>query len=139
MAGLLGSQGQSHWTPHNWKVLNKVVNKLYTNIDQTLVNLLNGLLHCEIAGLQENIFHGRSPGMWPLKMDKPWFFSDKPEKNCFTKSPHIKVLLVNKIWFWWLCYHLRTVIRNPRRNVKLNMGRIKCKESTSFYALWCIN
>jgi len=23
------------------------------------------------AELQENIFHGQAPGLWPLKMDKP--------------------------------------------------------------------
>jgi len=23
------------------------------------------------TGLQENIFHGQAPGLWPLKMDKP--------------------------------------------------------------------
>ena len=26
-----------------------------------------------------------SPGQWPLKMDKPWFFPDKPPKNVFYK------------------------------------------------------
>jgi len=30
-----------------------------------------------LAGLHENIFHGQAPGLRLLKMDKPWFFSDK--------------------------------------------------------------
>ena len=91
------------------------------------------------SGLQENIVHGQAPGMWPLKMDKPWFYLDKPEQTHFTKSSHIKVLAVNNFWFWWVRYHLRIVIHNPRINVELNMGRIKCKQYTSVYALRCIN
>ena len=67
----------------------------------------------------------RACGLW--KWTSPDFLSDKPEKKS-----HIKILLVNKLWFWWVHYHLRTVIRNPRRNVELTMGRIKCKQSTSF-------
>jgi len=39
----------------------------------------------------------------------------------------------------WVSYHLKTIFSNPRRNVELIMGRIKCKQSTSFYALQCIN
>ena len=80
------------------------------------------------SGLQENIFHR----LVALKMEKTWYFSDiflARKKKHFTKSPHIKVLLVNKLWFWWVRYHLRTVIRNPRRHVELTMGRIKCKQS----------
>ena len=69
-------------------------------------------------------------------MDKPWFFSDKPGNIFFTKSPHIKVLLVNKLWFWWVHYHLRTVIRNPRRNVELTMGRFKWKHSKCHVTLF---
>jgi len=90
-------------------------------------------LNSLFAGLQEYIFHGQAPGLWPLKMDKPWFFSDMhPPKKHSTKSPQIKVLLVNKLWFWWVHHHLRTVIHNPRRNVELTMGRIKCEQSTHF-------
>ena len=33
-----------------------------------------------------------------VKMYKPWFFSDKPPKINFTKFPHIKAFLVNKLW-----------------------------------------
>ena len=40
----------------------------------------------------------------------------------------------NKLWFWWVGYQLRPVISNPRRNVEFTMGRIKFKQSTSFYA-----
>ena len=48
-------------------------------------------------GLQENIFHEQAPGLWSLKMDGPDFVHTSPKKQHFTKSPHIKVLLVNKI------------------------------------------
>jgi len=27
-----------------------------------------------VTGLLENIFHGQAPNLWPLKMDKSWFF-----------------------------------------------------------------
>jgi len=34
-----------------------------------------------------------------LFMDKPWFFSDKPEKIFYFTKSHIKVLLVNNLSF----------------------------------------
>ena len=54
------------------------------------------LVNWKLDGLQENIFHGQALGLWPLKMDKPLFFQTR-QKNPFSKSPHIKVLLVNKL------------------------------------------
>ena len=49
------------------------------------------------AGLQENIVHGQAPGLWPLKMYKPLFCSDKLEKIHFKKCPHIKIKIRLKI------------------------------------------
>jgi len=60
------------------------------------------------AGLQENIFHGQARACGPWKWTSPDIFQTSPKKIHFTKSPHIKV---NKLWFWWVHYHLRTVIR----------------------------
>jgi len=40
----------------------------------------------EVSGLKENIFHGQALGMWPLKMDTPWFISDKPPKKSNTQN-----------------------------------------------------
>ena len=80
------------------------------------------------------------PGPVAFKKDKPWFFSRQAWKNPFYKiSSYQDLTSINKLWFWWVRYHLRTVICNPRRNVELTMGRIKCKQSMSFYALRCIN
>ena len=69
-------------------------------------------------------FHNVSQG------SKKTFFMDKPRacglwngqaliffRQDRKKSPKIKILLVSKLWFWWVHYHLRTVIGNPRRNV----------------------
>jgi len=40
---------------------------------------------CTALPLTANIFHGQVPDLWLLKMDKPGFFSDKPETNLFYK------------------------------------------------------
>ena len=90
-------------------------------------------------GSKKTFFKDKSRAYGPWKWTSPDFFQTNPNYYFFTKSPHIKVLLVNKLWFWWARYHLRIVISNPRRNVELNIGRIQCKQSTSFYALRCIN
>ena len=59
-----------------------------------LQNYPQAVWNCSIinipTGLQENIFHGQTPGLWPLKIDKP-------EQIHCTKSPDIKVLLINKL------------------------------------------
>jgi len=89
------------------------------------------------SGLQENIFHGQAPGLWPLKMDKPWlFFRQDPNKIPFYKISY-QGFTSKQIWL--VSYHLKTIFCNPRRNVELIMGRSKYKQSTSFYALRCIN
>ena len=74
-----------------------------------------------------------------MRMDivtSPDIFQTSPKKNLFYKSLHIKVLLFKKIE--WVSYHLKRIFCNPRRNVELFMDRIKCKRSTSSYALRCI-
>jgi len=96
-------------------------------LGRTMVLVHSTASHCK---------HFSWTSMWLLKMDKPWFFSDKPEKINFTKSLHIKVLLVNKLWFWWVIYHLKTVIRNQRRNDELTMGRIIGKQSICHFTLY---
>ena len=45
-----------------------------------------------------NIVHGQAPSLCPLKMGKPlFFFRQARNKIHFTKSPHIKVVLVDKL------------------------------------------
>ena len=56
-----------------------------------------------------------------VKMDKPWFFSDKPPKNSFYKISSYQGFPSKQTPIRWVRYHLRTVIRNPRRNVELIM------------------
>ena len=94
--------------------------------------------HFTRQGSKKTFFMDKPLGCGLWKWTSPNLFQTSPKKIHLTKS-HIKVLLVDKLWFWWVHYHLRTVIRNPRRNVQLTMGQIKCKQSTSFYALQCIN
>ena len=74
----------------------------------------------------------RTCGLW--KWTRPDFFSEKPPKTPFYKISY-QDFTFKQTLIWWVCYHLRTVIRNPRRNI----GWIKCKQSTSFYALRCSN
>jgi len=71
------------------------------------------------ARLQENIFHGQALGLWPLKMDKPWFFSDKPEKNPFYKISSYQGFPIKQTHIGFMSPLSRTVIRNPRRNIEL--------------------
>jgi len=42
-------------------------------------------------------FSWTSPGPVAFENGQALIFSDKPEKNPFYKSPHIKVLLINKL------------------------------------------
>ena len=50
-----------------------------------------------IARLQENNLHGQAPGLCPLKMDKPGYFSDKPEKNPFYKISSYQGFTIKQI------------------------------------------
>ena len=58
------------------------------------------------------------------------------------KSQTLKILLANKLWSWWVCYHLRTVIRNPRKNAWVKVFRFHTYEKLSqrsffeVYTLW---
>ena len=86
----------------------------------------------EIQGSKKTFFmlKPRACGLW--KWTSPDFFQTS------LKKIHFKSFISKQTPIGWVCYHLRTVILNPRRNEELIMGWIKCKQSTSFYALWCI-
>jgi len=57
----------------------------------------------ERQGSKKTIFMDKAPGMWPMKMDKPRFFSDKPENKTFflnlliSRGYIMLILLVNKL------------------------------------------
>ena len=57
------------------------------------------------------------------------FFQTSPKKISLYQGFTSKQIQVG-----WIHYHLRTVICNPRRNFELIVGRIKCKQSTSFWS-----
>jgi len=49
------------------------------------------LVNWKLDGLQENIFHGQAPGLWPLKMDKPWFYKISSYQDFTNKQTLILV------------------------------------------------
>jgi len=69
-------------------------------------------------------------GLW--KWTSPDFFQTSPNFFPFNKISSYQGFTSKQTPMGWVQYHLRTVIRNPRRNVELIMGQIKCKQSTSF-------
>ena len=64
---------------------------------RTVFNLIKKMILC--TGLQENIFSWTSPGPEAFENGQALIFFRQapPKKFHFTKSPHIKVLLVNKL------------------------------------------
>jgi len=76
--------------------------------------------------LQENIFSWTSPEPVTSENGQALIFFRQAQKNPFYK---ISYQGFTSKQIWWVSYHLKTKFRNPRRNVELIMGRIKCKQS----------
>ena len=52
-----------------------------------------------------------------------------PKKSPFNKISSYQGFTSKQTPIGWVRYHLRTVVRNPRRIVELIMDQIKCKQS----------
>jgi len=81
------------------------------------------------SGLHFFMDKRRACGLW--KWTSPELFQPSPQKKLFYKISSYQGFTGKQTLIWWFCYHLGTEIHNPRRNIELIMGRIKCKQSTS--------